>query len=134
MKCKEDNFHLGVKALIYNEKREILLLQKCFEKWDILGGRIQKDESLEDALKHEVFEETGLANVIPVNLLTMALSNIRISVQNGDVGLVLAVYECHVVDATSILLSDEHVLFEWVDQDQAFELLIDFPIELIGKR
>lgn len=63
IKAKEDTFHLGVKALIRNPNKEILLLERKskFNKnyWDIPGGRLQKGESLLQTLKQEIAEETG---------------------------------------------------------------------------
>lgn len=52
-----------VGAIILNNNQEILLLQS--EKWDSLycipGGHIELGESAVEALKREVFEETGLS-------------------------------------------------------------------------
>lgn len=59
----EDYFHLGVKALIQNAQKELLLLRRRSLVWDLPGGRIQKGETLEEALAREVYEETGL-NII----------------------------------------------------------------------
>ncbi len=138
----EDSFHLGVKALIHNLEGRLLLLQskpKKFKKeggsyWDIPGGRIQKNESLEEALKREVYEETGLQNITLVSPFKMALSNIRIPTQNGDVGLIFATYLCEVIGDSSIQLSDEHIDFGWFDPYKAIELLAaNYPAELVDK-
>ncbi len=71
MDPKNDIFYLGVKALIVNLGGKLLVLQKnpkrlnqIEARWDIPGGRMQKNESLETALKREVSEETGLQNFI----------------------------------------------------------------------
>ncbi|HEV2403361.1 MAG TPA: NUDIX domain-containing protein [Candidatus Saccharimonadales bacterium] len=55
----EDIFHLGVKALLKNDKGEILLLQvnpaklngKRTDYWDLPGGRVQKGQTV---MKHYV--------------------------------------------------------------------------------
>lgn len=53
---REDLFHLGVKALLHNRQGSILLLKaKTF-----CGGRTHKHETIGNALKREIFEETGL--------------------------------------------------------------------------
>ena len=52
---------IGSHAIILNEKDEALLqLRTDFNRWGIIGGALEYNETLEDALKREVFEETGL--------------------------------------------------------------------------
>lgn len=52
---------IGSHAIILNEKNEVLLqLRTDFKRWGIIGGALEYNETLEDALKREVFEETGL--------------------------------------------------------------------------
>ena len=38
----------------------MLQLRTDFNRWGIIGGALEYNETLEDALKREVFEETGL--------------------------------------------------------------------------
>lgn len=52
---------IGSHAIILNEKDEVLLqLRTDFNRWGIIGGALEYNETLEGALKREVFEETGL--------------------------------------------------------------------------
>lgn len=139
----EDCFHLGAKALIHNADGKLLLLQKNSKKiqedtkclWDLPGGRIQKSESLEEALKREVFEETGLTSLAQISPLTTVLSPIRISLQDSNVGLILAVYLCSTLeDHPQIQLSEEHLSYIWVLPGEAAQLLApNHPVELIEK-
>src|SRR5579885_3383319 len=133
---KEDSFHLGVKALIHNLEGKLLLLQAPKEKgayWDVPGGRIQKNESLENALKREVYEETGI-QITRIKPFVMALSSIRIPFQNGDVGLIYAFHLCDGLLDTPIRLSTEHTHFDWFEPTKAAQLLSEtFPFELIEK-
>lgn len=140
MDSKEDCFHLGVKALIHDRDGRLLLLKLNPEKvkgedyWDIPGGRIQKNESLEDALKREVYEETGLQNITRMTPFTMALSSIRIPVQKGDVGLIFATFLCDVSGDCPIQLSNEHIQFGWFEAGRAAELLaVNYPSQLTEK-
>ena len=62
----KDEFRVVVKALI-TEKGEILLGKKEEDEdheiggeWHILGGHLEKGEQVEEAVKREVEEETGL--------------------------------------------------------------------------
>ena len=60
-------FFIGVKAVIVNQDKKILLIKRskkykdCIgEVWDIPGGRIDFGEEPGEGLKREVKEETGL--------------------------------------------------------------------------
>lgn len=96
------------------------------------GGRIHRNESLEEALKREVFEETGLSNLAQIDPFIMVLSNIRILLQESDVGLIFAVYLCNCQDdSPSIQLSDEHINYAWVLPREAEEFLkVNYPDDL----
>ncbi|XP_032787230.2 8-oxo-dGDP phosphatase NUDT18 isoform X1 [Daphnia magna] len=53
-----------VMAVIINEKNEILMMQEakssCAGQWYLPAGRVEPNESIMDAFKREVLEETGL--------------------------------------------------------------------------
>src|SRR4051812_35253765 len=51
-----------VGALIYNERREVLMIRthKWSDLWGIPGGKIKAGETAEAALVREIKEETGL--------------------------------------------------------------------------
>lgn len=133
----EDVFHLGIKAFIHNEEGKVLLLQvnsaklhgERREYWDLPGGRVQKDDSVENTLKREVLEETGIDQIVGIKPVSMVLSNIRIPLSSGDsVGLILSVYSCSVADSATIALSDEHIGYDWFELKKAAELLrVKYP-------
>ena len=50
---------IRVKALIINSKKEILLA-KAYTTIQFPGGHLEENESLNEALKREVLEETGI--------------------------------------------------------------------------
>jgi 8-oxo-dGTP diphosphatase len=138
---EEDCFHLSAKALIHNEEGKLLLLQKNMREshtikgplWDLPGGRIHKNETLEDALKREIDEETGL-QIVQIISLGMVLANIRLPIQTGDVGLILAIYLCSSPYNSSVQLSSEYIHFDWVEPTIAAELLsANHPFELTEK-
>jgi 8-oxo-dGTP pyrophosphatase MutT (NUDIX family) len=135
MESKEDSFHLGVKGLIHNSEGKLLLLYKRSRSpyWDIPGGRMHKNESLEEALKREVAEETGLQISRTAPLLMILSHGSRIPVGSGDVGLIYAAYLCKAADETaSIRLSEEHTDFGWFEPRKAAELLtVKFPLEIV---
>ena len=57
----EDCFHLGMKALIQRSDGKVLLLKQSKQKnnnlWDLPGGRIQRNESVLDALRREIYSK-----------------------------------------------------------------------------
>lgn len=126
----EDSFHIGAKALISNDDGKLLLLKRPSGIWDLPGGRIQRGETLEQTLRREILEETGLELLSSIPLLT-ALTSIRIPQQGHDtVGLVFSIYHC--TAAGTIRLSPEHTEFAWfTSQDAAQVLPRSYPPSLI---
>lgn len=139
----EDLFFLGIKGVLRNKKGEILLLKvntkkfnskNKFEYWDIPGGRIQTGDTVEDTLRREIKEETGLKDIKNIVSFSMVLSNIRIPNENKSHGLILSTYLCETGKPNSIVLSDEHTEYGWFDSKDASEKLkIKYPKEFIEK-
>src|SRR5580700_7778522 len=126
MESQEDCFHLGVKALLCNSHGQLLLLKKKWADqffWDIPGGRLKKGEAPLDALKREIEEETGLTHFGTPRFLSMLLTDVRLSTDNGDVGLIFSVYHCDIVSFDRIILSNEHVDYGWYMPSEAAILL-----------
>lgn len=132
----EELFHLGIKGLIRNNEGKILLLkvnpamlQGRGNYWDLPGGRVQKGQDVEETLRREIEEDTGIGKLEVVKEVGMVLSNIRIPIKEGDsVGLILGIYECPQMDGSEITLSDEHVAYDWFEPKIAAELLaVKYP-------
>lgn len=51
---------VSVGGLIENDEGKILMLKSPDRGWEIPGGQVEEGESLTDALKREVKEETGI--------------------------------------------------------------------------
>lgn len=133
----EDKFHLGIKGLITNKENKILLLKVNVEAlkgyndapyWDIPGGRINVSDTIENTLQREIEEETGIREIRDIKPINMVLSNIRIPLDNEDVGLILSVYACAIDDNANIKLSNEHTEYAWFTPQEASELLkVKYP-------
>lgn len=140
---KEQLFHVGIKALIMNSKKEILILKanpallKGGGKahWDIPGGRIKKGDSAETTLKKEVEEETGIKNIEIKKIFDASISNLRIPLNNGEeVGLVLFTHLCKINSKTNIKLSEEHTEYKWASIEETKKLLsVKFAKSFIDK-
>lgn len=139
----EDIFHLGVKALIRNGEGKILLLQvnkKVLTKtseayWDIPGGRIQRGELPESALRREVQEETGIDVLENIRPFAMTLSNIRIPQESSsDVGLILWAFTCYAPTLETIKLSGEHTVHGWFGPAEVMKKLsFKYPLDFLKK-
>ncbi len=128
----EDIFHLGVKAIIRNHYGEMLLLKanpvfvKSAKKrafWDLPGGRIRRGDTIEETLKREVEEETGITSFVSFRPLTAFVMPVRIVTGDTDVGLIFSVYLCEVNEIYEIRLSKEHTEARWAAPSEAAHLL-----------
>ena len=135
---KEKLFQVGVKALITNDKDEILVLDSGewhlkhqTQHWDIPGGRIQEGHTALETLQREVEEETGIKEVIDPSFFTAAVSNFKdIPVGEYKVGLLLMVYKVKIPQNSQIKLSHEHSGYEWVTRKEAAKrLAYKYPSE-----
>lgn len=135
--AKEDTFHLGVKALIRNSNKEILLLERKSKfnqnYWDLPGGRLQKGESLLQTLKREVMEETGLNDIGVARPFITVLTDIRIKSSHEDLGLIFSIYLCDINYMFSPRLSDEHIDFKWLEACECLQKLKQYPTPFIEK-
>ena len=132
----KDVYNLGIKGFIKNKYNKVLLLKVNVKQlknfsgdayWDIPGGRIQRGETAENAMKREIYEETGIREIEDYKHLKMFLSPIRIPKDTSDVGLILSVYEVFVYEVFKIKLSEEHVEAKWFNHEEACDLLSKNP-------
>jgi ADP-ribose pyrophosphatase YjhB (NUDIX family) len=61
------NFHIAVGALIIKRNKVLLNHRTDYDMWNLPSGGMEKGETIFQALKREVKEETGL-NIEPVKL------------------------------------------------------------------
>lgn len=132
-KQEPDIFQLGIKALIKNNEGKILVLKanpkykyrtstkKVY--WDLPGGRLHKDHTIEATLKREVKEEIGIENIKIEKLLDASISKHRPTDKHG---LILFTILCSINHTEKITLTDdEHLNFEWCTPKLASKLLSD---------
>lgn len=94
------------------KKNKILLVKhkkKFKNMWSVPGGRVEDDESILEALRHEVFEETGMKVVseYPLGFFELKLDNKN---------LIFFVFECKVSGKFSE--NKEIKDFKWTDIDK----------------
>lgn len=115
---KSKLFHIGIKAVILKDGKVLVLKDtRKYEGFDLPGGKIDQDESIEQALKRELGEELGeelgLENFVQKELLYVYE---RPDYKKGNIHLMLVFYKGE-ADITDIKLSEEHTSFEWISKD-----------------
>lgn len=140
---KHKNFHVGIKALIMNAEGKILLLEgnparlknsngKVY--WDIPGGRIEGDDSVEFTLRKELKEETGVGQIDDFKFFHATIANVNLPTDTEPVGLVLFIYTVKAPSGSNIVLSDEHGDMKWCDPKEASDLLsVKYPADFTSK-
>lgn len=134
-KIKEDKnlrmMGLTVKAVLLNSRNQVLVLRRATGEnsnaglWDLPGGGVEKGETLEEALKREIKEETGLDSKLGPLVKVSEFPRDHIAFESEKRGLRFIAYVLGDDDQVKID-QREHIEFRWLDLDQAIEL---FPAE-----
>jgi 8-oxo-dGTP diphosphatase len=116
---------ITAKALVSDERGRVLLLKRASNdaqplKWEMPGGKIDKLETLNESLKREVLEETGLLIEIvkPSAHIQSKVANVR--KYKGYTYVVIV--STAIVRGGKIRLSDEHEDYKWVYKKNIPEL------------
>lgn len=60
---------VGVRALIVNEDNAFLLVKHTYsDAWYLPGGQVEKNETLIEALKRELYQEVGISEIEEISL------------------------------------------------------------------
>jgi ADP-ribose pyrophosphatase YjhB (NUDIX family) len=104
---------VSVAAVITDDQGRALLIQRRDNgHWEPPGGVLELDETIEDGLRREMREETGLE--IEPGPLTGVYKNMNRAI-------VALVFRCTVTGGR-LLTNDEAVAFRWADRNQVHEL------------
>jgi len=126
--ANEQLFHIGIKAMIEDDKGRILLMHESGvnhhptmdDYWDLPGGRMSEGENALQTLKREIEEETGITKFDNPKFKTAVISNHQIKLPNQlTVTIALMVYQVTIAPKAKIKLSDEHIGYEWVSRAEA---------------
>ena len=123
------NCYVGVKGIV-KVGDSVLVLKKGSGDgayWDIPGGRIDDNETLEETLKRELSEELPTLGVYTIGGVVSAY---RLSKNiDDDKALVLIFYKVE-AEPFDVTLSHEHSAFTWMTKETLPELLTSgTPIE-----
>lgn len=99
---------VGVLALIEDGGRLLLERRSDCGRWGLIGGAVEAEEGLEDALAREVLEETGLVVEVEEVFCIAADPSRRVRYPDGNVVRVIAfVYEVRAADFSALFPGDE---------------------------
>jgi len=147
---KQEKFWINARAIIErteNGKREIIVQQNTKgygESWELPGGRIEMHESLYDALRREVKEETGL-DVIAIKGEDSYLREGTVECMKpycvyqylegfeGVIGNALGFYFiCH-ASGDMLAEGDDTKNIKWIGLDELKDIVKDKNFALSGK-
>ena len=113
---------VGVIALL--ERGAAVLLQRRSDdgEWDFIGGRLDEEETILDALRREVREETGLGIVEPTLLGIYSDPTRIVEYPDGNVCRLLSVVFRGSAGAGEPRPSDESLELPFVARDELREL------------
>jgi 8-oxo-dGTP diphosphatase len=102
---------VAVSALVRNTHNQILLVHSPRGDWEFPGGQVEEGETLTQALRREIWEETGIT--ASVGALVGVYSNI---IRNPPLVMFGFLSEWLAGDLQT---SAESLALEWVERDQA---------------
>lgn len=111
-------FYIGVKALIVNKNKALLLKAKDRQNkyyWDLPGGRMEENETVIQALERELKEELPSISDIKINDL-IGVSKLPKTLSDGQ-GLMLLIHKVHAF-FDEMTLSNEHLEYKWLSKEE----------------
>nr|WP_202518808.1 NUDIX domain-containing protein [Streptomyces sp. SID1034] len=101
---------VSVAGVVVREDGRVLVIRRADNgRWEPPGGVLERDEAIEDGVRREVYEETGIK--VHVERLTGVYKNMT-------VGVVALVFRCR-LEGGHEQLSDESTAVSWLPADEA---------------
>lgn len=124
LKKPEDfNAKVDVAAAYIEVDGKILLLQLSENKehsksWGVPAGKFERGETPENALRRELFEETGISLKVDNRVDLIG----QLYVRKPEIDYVFHAFKVDLESVPAIILSDEHIAYSWVSIDEAKKL------------
>lgn len=88
------------------------------KRWGVPAGKFEQGETAENALKRELFEETGIS--VTANDSVSSIG--RLYMRKPQFDYVYHAFKVDLKNVPEIILSDEHIAYGWVSTDEAKKL------------
>lgn len=123
---------VAVGGLVYNQKGEVLIAKSIRKNtWSFLGGQVEIGENLEEALKREIYEESGV--IVKVCKLVGIYSNVQQTIWHDGKTIVPTKitidFRCDYIDGNP-RISKETSEIIWAKPEKALNLFTH-PIFLL---
>ncbi len=105
---------VAVKAVIQNQDGKFLIVREG-ERWQAVGGRLEKGEKLEDGLRREIEEETGITDIEVGKVIHV---DEWFAKPEGELKHIVALFFLCRVKSDEIILSTEHQEFAWITVEE----------------
>lgn len=105
---------VAVKAVIKNHDGKFLIVREG-DRWQAVGGRLEKGEKLEDGLRRETEEETGITELEVGKVIHV---DEWFSKPEGELKHIVALFFLCTTKTEDIKLSAEHEDYAWVSIDE----------------
>lgn len=116
---------IGVVGLIVHRDSLLLERRTDSDRWAIIGGAIESEESLLQALKREVLEETGLIVASAELFGTFSDPSRIIAFADGKVKRIITIaYRAEVEPFSELICSEESVELRFFDREQLQQIEI----------
>jgi mutator protein MutT len=100
-------FPVSIKGVVIRDG-QVMLLHNERKEWELPGGKLEPDESPEQCVVREIYEELGL-EVVAATLL-----DTWVYVITPQVRVLIVTYGCIEVTPRDVVLSHEHQQLAWV--------------------
>ena len=105
---------VAVAGLVSDPRGRVLMIRSPRRDWEFPGGQVEEGESLTDALRREVLEETGIT--VSVGMLVGVYSNLKSHIVMFD-------FLCEMIGG-ELATSSESPEVAWVERDEALARII----------
>ena len=118
----EKLFNVGIKSIIINDDK-VLIVKNTKGFWEVPGGRVDANESIEETLRRELSEELpNIKSVVPGRILDARRLHKDIK---DNVSLILVFYAVTAEFDGEPTLSDEHIDYMWATKQEALDLVYE---------
>ncbi len=124
---EQDKYYLAIDCIIFGFDKgslKLLLIKRnfdpCKDKWSLMGGFLQPDESLNDAAQRILFQLTGLTDIYLEQLNTYG------DIERDPAGRVVSAAYYALIDAKKYNeIEHQNYTAKWFDINNSPELIFD---------